>query len=124
MAATRSTANTCCQSCARCGRRIRGRRVRKLLIRPQARLDLLEIWHHIARDSVTNANRVLEKLDLAIRDLVLMPGKGHTRVDVKATIYRFWTVHSYVIAYRFDDASVTVVRVVHGRRNFRTLFRR
>lgn len=97
---------------------------RKLLVRPRARLDLLEIWHHIARDSREAADRVGERLDAAIRGLVEMPGKGHTRSDVKVPRYRFWSVYSYVIAYCYDDDTLTVVRVVHGARNFRRLFRK
>jgi toxin ParE1/3/4 len=98
--------------------------MRKLLIQPQARVDLLEIWHHIALDSIQNANRVTEKLDEAIRGLVVMPGKGHIRKDVRIPAFRFWSVYSYVIAYRYNDTTLTVVRVVHGRRNFRALFKR
>jgi toxin ParE1/3/4 len=97
--------------------------MRKLRIQPQARLDVLQIWHHIAADSVSAARRVNERIEEAIRGLVEMPGKGHRRADVKNPAYRFWTVYSYVIAYRYDDASLTVVRVVHGRRDFRKLFK-
>jgi plasmid stabilization system protein ParE len=86
-------------------------------------VDLLEIWHYIAKDSVATANRVGEELDEAIRGLLHMPGKGHTRSDVKKPEYRFWSVHSYVIGYRYDQATLTVIRVVHGRRNFRRLFK-
>src|SRR4051812_6485845 len=98
--------------------------MRKLLIQPQARLDMLEIWHRIAPENLASANRVGEKLDEAIRGLQYMPGKGHTRSDVKNKRYRFWSVYSYIIAYRFDESSLTVVRVVHGHRNFRKLFRK
>ena len=98
--------------------------MRKLLIRPQARVDLLEIWHFIAKDDPGAANRVSERIEEAIRGLVVMPGKGHTRADVRAPQYRFWSVYSYVIAFRYDDETLTVVRVVHGARNFRTLFRK
>ena len=98
--------------------------MRKLLIQPEARADLREIWHHIADDNREAADRVGEKLDEGIRGLVAMPGKGHTRADVKVSTYRFWSVYSYVIAYRYDDDTLTVVRVVHGRRNFRNLFRK
>ena len=98
--------------------------MRKLLIEPQARVDLLEIWHHIAPDSLTAASRVLEELEAGIRGLVPFPGKGHTRADVNDRRLWFWSVRSYVIAYRFDATALTVVRVVHGRRNFRKLFKR
>ena len=97
--------------------------MRKLQIRPQGRVDLLEIWHHIAQDNIAAANRVGDEIDAAIRGLCEMPGKGHFRKDVTLPGYRFWTVYSYVIAYRFDNDSVTVIRVVHGRRNFGQLFR-
>jgi toxin ParE1/3/4 len=98
--------------------------MRKLYIQPQARLDVLEIWNHIASDSVDAANRVNERIDEAIRGLLEMPGKGHRRADVKNPVYRFWAVYSYVIAYRYDDDTLTIVRVVHGRRNFRRLFKK
>jgi toxin ParE1/3/4 len=97
--------------------------MRKLLIRPKARQDLLEIWHHIADDSVDAANRVGERLDSAIQGLREMPGKGHQRADVSGSKYRFWSVYSYVVAYRYDDAALTIVRVVHGKRDFRKLFK-
>lgn len=98
--------------------------MRKLVIRPQARIDLLEIWHYIARDSVTAANKVADKLGQAICGLVEMPGKGHRRADVKSPQYRFWSVYSYLIAYRYDQQALTIVRVIHGRRDFRKLFNR
>jgi plasmid stabilization system protein ParE len=98
--------------------------MRKLLIQPQARVDLLEIWRYVAQDDLKAANRVSERIEQAIRSLVDIPGKGHTRADVRAPHYRFWSVYSYVIAYRYDDEKLTVVRVVHGARNFRKLFRK
>jgi plasmid stabilization system protein ParE len=52
--------------------------MRKLLMRPQARIDLVEIWDYIAADNVEMANRVGQKLDDAIRGLLLVPGKGHS----------------------------------------------
>jgi plasmid stabilization system protein ParE len=96
--------------------------MRRLLIHPQARVDLLEIWHTIAQDSVAAANRVADEMDDAIRRLVEMPGMGHTRSDVTRKGYRFWTVYSYVIGYKYDVASLTVARVIHGKRDFRRLF--
>jgi plasmid stabilization system protein ParE len=97
--------------------------MRKLLVQPQACVDLLEIWQYIAADNPQAADRVVDKLEQSIRSLIEMPGKGHTRPDVKDGRYRFWSVYSYVIAYRYDRTSLTIVRVVHGRRNFRRLFR-
>ena len=54
--------------------------------------------------------------------LAPMPGKGHKRPDVDDPRYRFWGERPYVIAYRFDDQDLIVERVVHGHRDFRSLF--
>jgi len=97
--------------------------MRRLEIQPQAREDLLEIWHHIAKDNVSAANRVGDEIDATIQKLCESPGIGHIRRDVKSTQYRFKNVFSYVIVYRYDDDTLTVIRVVHGRRDFRRLFR-
>jgi plasmid stabilization system protein ParE len=43
--------------------------MRKLLFQPEARVDLLEIWRHIANDNIAVANRVGDELDAAIRRL-------------------------------------------------------
>lgn len=48
---------------------------------------------------------------------------GHRRMDVANASYRFWTVKSYVIGYKFDARSLRVSRVVHGSRNLAPLFR-
>lgn len=98
--------------------------MRKLLILPRARLDLLEIWHYLAKESLPAAQRVGDELDAAIRDLVTMPGKGHKRSEAGDERIRFWSVYSYLIIYRYDDSQLTVVRVVHGKRDLKKLLRR
>jgi len=95
--------------------------MRRLPIRPQARVDLLEIWHYIAADRTSAADLVMEELEAAIRRLLDVPGIGHRRADVRDKRYRFWTVFSFVIAYRYDEETLTVVRVLHGRRDIRAL---
>ena len=47
---------------------------KKLRIEPQARVDLLEIWHYIAKDSLEAATRMVEKLEAEIRDSQRAPG--------------------------------------------------
>jgi toxin ParE1/3/4 len=95
-----------------------------MVVRPQARVDMLEIWHHIAPANLDAADRLFQDLHTAIRDLARMPGMGHMRSDVADPRMRFWTVKPYVIAYRYDGRRVIVERVVHGHRNFRRIFRR
>ncbi len=92
--------------------------MRSLEILPQARQDLIKIWRYIAKDNILAANRVGDEIDAAINSLRQTPGIGHIRGDVKIPGYRFKNVFSYAIAYRYDD------HTVHGRRNFKRLFRR
>ena len=54
----------------------------------------------------------------------MFPGQGHKRTEVKDSRYLFWNVYSYVIVYYYDDKNLYVVRVLHGSRNFRTVFRK
>ena len=82
--------------------------MRKILIQPRARLDILEIWHHVGENSIEAANKVDIAIEKAIRGLAWMPGKGHTRSDVPIEGYRFWSVYSYIIAYRYDQKTLTV----------------
>ena len=98
--------------------------MRKVLVLPEAAEDLREIWNFIAAGNVAAANRIVDELEGAMGGLAAMPGKGHGRRDVKTPDLRFWNVHPYVIAYQYDAKALTVVRVVHGRRNFRRLFKR
>lgn len=89
----------------------------------RARQDLIAIWTYIAtRSGAAAADRVLAAIHDAIQALAEQPGMGHTRADVQNPRYRFWTVHNFVIAYHFTRKPLTVARVVHGARDFRTIF--
>ena len=93
-------------------------------ITPQARRDLVSIWEYISeRSGRVVANRVVADFYDAIRLLAEQPLMGHTRADVLNPRYRFWTVHSFVVAYRPDSKPLTISRVVHGARDFKKLFR-
>jgi plasmid stabilization system protein ParE len=96
---------------------------RHVIISPDALADLEGIWDHIGREAGARiaSDFVAEILD-TIERLAEMPGMGHRRADVRHPAYRFWSVKSYVIAYRADAQSLRVARVVHGHRNFRPLF--
>jgi plasmid stabilization system protein ParE len=97
--------------------------VRRLTISLTARKELREIWTYLAiQASPGVADRVLAEIRDALDLLAEMPGMGHTRNDVRDPRYRFWNVKSYVIAYRFTARTLSVARVVHGRRDFRQLF--
>jgi toxin ParE1/3/4 len=96
--------------------------MRTLLLTPDANEDLIEIWQKISDHSVDAADRMIERICQDLDMLCRFPGFGHVREDVKVQSYRFWTVHPFVIVYRYSSAELMVMRVIHGHREFRALF--
>lgn len=85
---------------------------------PVARADLDAIADYVANDSgPIRAAKVVSDIRDACRKLGEMPGTGHFREDLLDRRYKFWSVHSYVIAYRWEATPIQVVSVVHGARN-------
>ncbi len=89
---------------------------------PRARADLFAIWEHIAADKPTAADKVITAIESACERLGEFPMIGHTRADVPDNRYRFWSVYSYIIAYRPDTNPVQIIRVVSGYRDFESIF--
>ena len=94
-------------------------------ISKRADRDLDEIWRYIViQVNQETADRVDSDLHDAMKALARMPGMGHRRPETPNTPYRFWKVYSYLIAYRVERGTVIVVRVIHGARDLRKLFRK
>lgn len=90
----------------------------------RADADIETICARIAKDNPDAAERLDERIHSAIQMLAQFPGMGHTRADVQDKRYLFWAVGNFVIAYRVDPKGLVVIRVVHGARDFRKLFKR
>lgn len=97
--------------------------MRAIVFNAKARGDLLDIWEYIAAESVDVADRVVGRIEADIAQLAQMPGMGHQRADVKDPRLLFWMVRPYVIVYRHTRRTLYVVRVLHGARDFRRVFR-
>jgi plasmid stabilization system protein ParE len=44
--------------------------------------------------------------------------------DLAGSRRRFWTVYSYVIAYRREPTPIRIIAIVHGARQLEAFFRR
>jgi plasmid stabilization system protein ParE len=89
---------------------------------PEARLDLLSLWEFIARDNISAADRVAERLANAFRSLARFPRKGHARSDLHTSDeVLFWPVGSYVVVYRPEPKPILIVRIIHGARDLDAL---
>jgi toxin ParE1/3/4 len=89
----------------------------------QAKRDYVQIWVHIAENNLTAADRLVEQFDQAIEVLSRFPGMGRARDDLASGL-RTYPVGNYLLMYRAMKGGIELVRVVHGARNLRRLFRR
>jgi antitoxin ParD1/3/4/toxin ParE1/3/4 len=56
--------------------------------------------------------------------LAQTPGMGHHREDLVDGRQRFWTVYSYVIAYRDQTRPLEIIAIVHGARQLEAFLQR
>ena len=90
---------------------------------PEARLDLLEIWEHIAQDNLDAADRVEQEIEHAVSMLVRNPELGHLRRDLTSKPVRFWPIYSYLIIYDPAAQPLEIVRVLSGYRDVAALLK-
>lgn len=94
----------------------------RFVLTPEAETDALSIWEYIADDdSERAADRVLARIYDECEKLADFPGKGHFREDLLDQRYRFWSVWSYLIAYRWEAKPIQVIAIVHGARDLNSL---
>src|SRR4051794_38870792 len=89
----------------------------------EADSDIYSIANHIAADNLEAALRWLDTIDEKLARLAEFPGLGPAR-DELAPGLRSFPVGNYIIAYRRINDGIEVVRVLHGARELRRIFRR
>lgn len=91
--------------------------MRRIVRRPRAHQDLLEIWDYIARESnLDRADDYLRRLENALRNLATHPQMGRVRAEL-ADGLRSFPFEGHVIFYLPLTDGVDVVRVIHGSRD-------
>ena len=96
------------------------REIRRL---PSARLDMIEIFQHLAADgSIEVARRFLANARESFRQLSTFPGLGtrYLPEDGRYSDLRYFPVskfRSYIIFYRPIDQGIEVYRLLHGSRD-------
>jgi toxin ParE1/3/4 len=93
-------------------------------IAPRAEADLDEIWIYVAREcgSMDVATRLIDSLTDRFCFLAGFPHAGRTRDWEFGIGTRSFPVGEYVILYCVEGPDVSILRVVHGRRDFETLY--
>lgn len=90
-------------------------------VAPRARLDLDQIWLHIASDNPTAADRLLKQFKDRFALLATQPLMGQT-ADYLPLGVRSFSFGSYIIFYRPVAREIEISRVIHGARDVNSIF--
>jgi toxin ParE1/3/4 len=85
---------------------------------PEARADLVEIGLWIAGDNPGRAETFVEELERACAGLAEQPSRFPVAATVRGSAIRKRVHRDYLILYRTQAATVEIVRVVHGKRDW------
>ena len=97
----------------------------KVIIDPQAKLDLKEIFFYVAvNDSIQSANKLLDVLEETCSKLEKIPGRGHVPPELRTTgIKKYLEIHykPYRIIYEIEKTIIYIHCVIDGRRNIQEI---
>src|SRR4051812_1931016 len=89
----------------------------------EAQNDLDEIANYIeSRSNLDRAVKVVSEIREECRKLGEWPGMGHFRGEIRDKRIKFWSIYSYLIAYRWKSRPVEIIAVVHGERDLAAFF--
>lgn len=87
----------------------------RVVYRPSADADLLDLFVSIAGDNPAAAERFIERLRKALRRLADFPDSAPARPEIGAGI-RGLSVPPYIAYYAIMDAEVAILRIIHAAR--------
>lgn len=94
--------------------------MRRLVVSPEAEIDLLEIWVYFAQESEQAAETVNAKITGMFDQFLAHPYMGRERADMRRGL-RSFSVASYVIFYAVIDDGIEIIRVLHGARDIENI---
>ncbi|MBI3650091.1 MAG: type II toxin-antitoxin system RelE/ParE family toxin [Acidobacteria bacterium] len=93
----------------------------RLVISPQAKTDLLNLWAFAFYDDGQAADRLIEEFTAKFDTLLAFSEIGRSREDLGAGL-RSFPLQRLVIFYRLIADGIEIFRVLQGRQNFEALF--
>lgn len=97
----------------------------KVLIDPQAKKDLIEIFIFVVRnDNLASANKLLDAIEKTCYKLEKLPERGHIPIELRPTgIKRYLEIHykPYRIIYEIENDLVYIHSILDGRRSIQEI---
>jgi toxin ParE1/3/4 len=87
-----------------------------------AEQDYRDIWRYIAADNLDAADRLLLRIDSKLELYAQNPRMGTAR-DGLAPGLRSFPVGNYLVFYQIVPDGIELVRVLHGARDLKSLFK-
>ncbi|MEB3211991.1 MAG: type II toxin-antitoxin system RelE/ParE family toxin [Leptolyngbyaceae bacterium] len=87
----------------------------------QADLDLIEIWVFIARHSIQDADRFIDRIEERYLLLLDYPHLGPEKPNLGEGV-RVLVEGNYYIFYRVSDDLIEVLRIIRASRDIQALF--
>ena len=79
--------------------------------------DLLDAWLFVAADNPPAADRLLDRLEAAARQLLKHPHLGRVRNELALGLRSWPTDTTYLLFYFTDEQGIVVARVLHHARD-------
>lgn len=81
----------------------------------------MDIWSYIAAESSeTIADRFIEKLHIASKNLADFPASRQERSELAPGL-RMAVYQNYALYYLYNTETVTIVRILHGARDLKAI---
>jgi toxin ParE1/3/4 len=88
---------------------------------PTAKADLREIHDYISDDNPDKGDELVNQLEEKCLLLGANPRMGRSRPEIRPDL-RGFSVPPYILLYRIVDDTIEIVNIIHGSRDFETLF--
>ena len=90
--------------------------MRRIIRRPSAKADLIEIWRYLAGRSPAAADRLLDRIEEVSFMLAEYPFAGRARPELAENL-RSFPVESLVVFYLPQQDRIDIIRVLSARRD-------
>lgn len=87
--------------------------MKRLVLSPTARSDLIKIRQYIASENVRAANRIIREIRSRFKKLLKFPELGRRRDELGKGL-RSFPVGKYLVFYFVTEDCVKISRVLHG----------